>query len=350
MAFQMRAIYEFRVNEEFAHRLFRDDEGKNLGSVRLIQLPSDDPRLPLVGELQREIVGDCDRSFFFGWDIKYRYTKGEIHAAEVFHLFVTSAFEPVGENCGTIYDESAACPKCGAGAIQVSDLRLDLRKAPKSKDISRTIADIEIIVSQSLAERLVDSALTGFELQRVRHKARYEDDPVDLDAVPTGREVLRKAEAADVPRGTGKFDIWLNRPENRELMDKARDEYAAMRRTRAKSRGKPVPNWYQLVITSEPVDIASPTRTGVNPFEHDDKAEFRCPRGDTIGLNMLSEVHVSRTDCECTKADVMQTRQYIGTRRGYLRPRPLLIVSPRFRELIIEANVKGATFEVAYLE
>src|SRR6266404_8854123 len=43
----MRETYEFRVVEDFAGRLFRDDEGKKLGSgiVRLVQIASDDPRL-----------------------------------------------------------------------------------------------------------------------------------------------------------------------------------------------------------------------------------------------------------------------------------------------------------------
>ncbi|HET6239997.1 MAG TPA: hypothetical protein VFE41_34310 [Acetobacteraceae bacterium] len=62
--------------------------------------------------------------------------------------------------------------------MQVPDLVLDLRKAPKTADIASTIAG-EWIVSQRLAEILLSSGLTGFELRPARHRARYEDDPVD---------------------------------------------------------------------------------------------------------------------------------------------------------------------------
>jgi hypothetical protein len=48
--------------------------------------------------------------------------------------------------------------------VQVGPLRLDLRRAPKSKDIAQTIADDEWIVNQRLAELLIDARMTGFTL------------------------------------------------------------------------------------------------------------------------------------------------------------------------------------------
>ena len=69
--------------------------------------------------------------------------------------------------------------------MQVSDLRLDLRKVPKGKEIATTIAN-EIIVSQRLAERMTDAGLTGFELRPCGIKRRYGDDPLDLRQVPIG--------------------------------------------------------------------------------------------------------------------------------------------------------------------
>jgi len=62
---------------------------------------------------------------------------------------------------------------------------------PKGKEIATTIAN-EIIVSQRLAEKMIDAGLTGFELRPVRHKARYEDDPVDLRQVPTGARFFKR--------------------------------------------------------------------------------------------------------------------------------------------------------------
>src|SRR5258708_5381732 len=55
--FHMREIFEFRVVEEFANRLFSDNEGKKLGSglIRLVRIPSYDPRLVQIGKFQEEI-------------------------------------------------------------------------------------------------------------------------------------------------------------------------------------------------------------------------------------------------------------------------------------------------------
>ena len=42
----MREIAEFRVDEDFAAMLFRDDEGEKLGPVRKILISTSDPRFP----------------------------------------------------------------------------------------------------------------------------------------------------------------------------------------------------------------------------------------------------------------------------------------------------------------
>jgi len=347
----MREIYEFRIPEKYADRLFDRDEGIRLGdTVRKILLSGDDPRLPQVGKLDKAICAQAKeppRYFFAGWNVRYRYAKEELNAALALQLSITRTFEPAGEECGTVYDESTACPDCGAGATQTSALRLDLRKAPKNKDIAQTIAS-EIIVSQRLAELLTDNDLKGFELRQVRHKARYADDPFDLHEVASGREILQKAEAAGAPHPTGRFWVWLNRAENRVLSERAQKEYVELKRQARQLKGKPAPIWYQLVATT-PVEIVSPTRVGINPFDDDEKGECRCPRGDTIGLNLLSELSVSRKDFKECAADIARTRQYIGTRRGLLRPNPLLVISPKLWRILVENEVKGFSIEVAHL-
>lgn len=344
----MRTVYEFRVNGDYADRLFRPDEGKDLGSgsVRLIHISPDDPRFVRIGELDRVIHRDHQTFFFAGWHIHRRYTAAEIAAAPMLKVRVKPCFEPPGELCGTLYDESTACPHCGAGATQASDLRLDLRKAPKTKDIARTIAG-EIIVSQRMAERMIDTGLRGFELRRVRHKARYEDDSIDLREVPSGRELLQQAKAAGAPHGSGDFYVWINRAENTALWDKAREEFAAMRRQTARVRGKPAPIWYQLIVTAT-VDVAvPPTRTGDDPFDDDPHNEHRCPLGHVIGLNLLSELWIKSPGL--VDADVGVTRQYFGRRAGLLRPEPRLVISQRFWRVIQESKLKGLEVEVVHL-
>src|ERR1041385_6807730 len=246
----MREICEFRVVEEFAPRLFAENEGVRLGdTIRKVELATDDPRFCRVGELQREIRRKLDRSFFHGWKIRRVYSKAELAAAKCFRLLVTTKFEPAGEECGTKYDESSACPHvfapevqleisghkttipattCGVGAKQISDLFLDWKRIPKNKDISRTIAG-EIVVSARLVELFQDQAITGAEFRPIRQS------PASI---------------------TG----------SRE--------------------------WFQLLVQSDEVEIVPPTEAGIDPFDKDAKGEFHCPLGHVIGLTLLSEVSV----------------------------------------------------------
>jgi len=152
----MRETVEFRVVEKFAPLLFAEGEGKQLGtsgppSIRKVVLATTDPRYARVGELQKSLKQSKGKSFFFGWTINYEYSDDEICAAPLLHLNITEAFEPAGEECGTQYDETAACPICGAGARQVTPLYLPQERIPRSKDISRTIAG-EIVVSRQIQE------------------------------------------------------------------------------------------------------------------------------------------------------------------------------------------------------
>jgi hypothetical protein len=344
----MREIAEFRVLEKYAPCLFADHEGKKLDGhvVRKIEIDTSDPRYQKIGQIQRQISEETDDLFFYGWEFHRRYSDDELTAASCFLLTISAAFEPVGQLCGTEYDDSAACPKCGAGARQRTSLRLDLRKAPKSKDIARTIAH-EWIVSQRLAERMLDARLTGFELQRVRHKARYVDDPFDLREAPLGRELIRKGERAGAAYPTAEFDIWLHRAENVPLLQQARAEWLHLKQDGVRRTGRPAPVWYQLIVTSPCAEIVPPTRTGINPFNDDEKGEYRCPLGDTIGLALISEVSVS--GISHGGSDILCTRQFIARRAGVLRPRRLILISPRFWRLLRAESVKGAFVEVAHL-
>jgi len=248
----VRETAEFRVAGKLAPLLFRDDEGKRLGDgdfVRKISVSVEDERFQQIGQLQKQMQLSHGKAFFFGWQINRHYTKRELGEASWFHLTALNYFEPAGEECGTCYDQSSACPKCGSGAEQLSDLILDLRKAPKKKDFASTIAG-EWIVSQRLAEILLSSCLTGFELRPARHRAKYEDDPVDLSKVPTGREILRRAEAAGMPHNSCAFTVWLNRAENKAFWEQAHAEHAELLQAKARRPLQSLPTWYQVVVLS----------------------------------------------------------------------------------------------------
>ena len=165
----MRELIEFRVPEDRAAMFLEPGLGTSLGgTVRKVLLPMDDPRVKLIGDLEREFQ-KRDQSFFYGWHISRRYTHKELEAAELLQLLIRPTFEPPGEMCGTKYDDSAACPHCGAGASMRGDLHLDLQRIPKKKDLALTIAG-EPVVSAKLVKALREHGITGAEYLPVRHK------------------------------------------------------------------------------------------------------------------------------------------------------------------------------------
>jgi hypothetical protein len=350
----MRTSVEFRVAEKYAREYLEPSVGRVLGSpleieqfgpsVRAVTVFTDDPLYQRIGEIYRR-MRKRNQFFFLGWIVRHHYTRKELVEAEFFHLTAT-VFEPSGEECGTVYDESSACPHCGAGRGRTGPLVLDLRKAPKNKDLARTIAH-EWVVSQQLAERLVEAGMSGFELRPVRHKARYADDPIRYEDYPSGQELLRRAERAHVEFGTWEFYVWVNRGAQRDLSDDAFREHAAMRKRETAGLLSSLPAWYELVVTSPPVRMAAQTQCGIGPFDLDEKGEHRCPLGHVRGLNLLSEVYVDRASCD--GSDIMRTQEMVGVRRGVLVPSPLILITPRLWQLLQDEKMKGWKADIAYL-
>ena len=280
----MEEIYsEFRVQEQHASRLFGPSEGKRLGwtkqfgdkfvTVRKVELTADDPKFKRVGELNDLLKKQPHGFFFAGWIIRRRYSADDVRQAKLFLLCRIATFEPAGEECGTQYDESSACPSCKSGAKQVSPLFLDWKRIPKSKDIARTIAG-EIVVSKRMVELFESHSITG-----------------------------------------AKFGPVCNRPA-----------------TSAESK-----DWFQLLVESSDAEVVPPTKMGVNPFDEDTAGHYRCSHGDLIGLARLSEVSINRSSYN--GSDIVASRQFVGTRRGLLRPERFLLVSPKLQQVIREGKL-----------
>jgi hypothetical protein len=276
----MRETLELRVSEKEAWRCFRPDEGIPLGDdVRKVMLPLPDERLPRIHEINEELRRSKSRSLFWGWHIHRRYSEKELQAAKLLKLWPKAMFEPAGEECGTEYDESVACPRCGTGARQVSDLVLDLRRAPKGTDLAQTIAE-ELIISTRLAEELKAHGIRGAEFRPVRQKGK---------------------------------------------------------------KGAVSSDWLQLAVSASPVEVVPPTSAGVNPFKKDEEGEYRCSRGDLAGLNLLSELFVARSsydgsDLTCTRQS-FGVRRGLLRPTPYLLISPKLrelLVASRVRRLDIE--------------
>jgi len=346
----MIEMAEFRVPEEHAVKFLEDGCGTvmyvgPMPFVRKVTVSVGAPLYKFIGDLNQRFHG----TFFHGWSLTRTYTEAEITAAQIFYLEMSAVFEPEGEACGTLYDESGACPLCGGGYRQVNDLHLDLRRVPKKKDIARTIAD-EWIVSERLAGLMTEARISGCDLRPVRQKAFFGDAPLDLRRVPSGRVSLERAQVLDLELNSPEFSQWLWAPEQRDLTEKAEAENLERLKKRYAASNKPG-KWFQLVIKSPPVSLVPPTRLGIHPFEEDIEGRNRClyagQKDHVAGLNRLSEVSIAGSAWD--GSDIICTEQLVGVKRGILRPVPLLVISPRLRRLLIEHKVKGFREEVAYL-
>ena len=303
----MQEEYEFRINEKDAKEHLHPTDGVCLsGFVRKVVALSSDPIVAKIKEIQR-VFRASGEYFFLGWDVRRRYNNAELNSASTFLLKVKHVFEPCGEECGTLYDESHACNYCGSGSEQMSDLILDSCSLPKRGrlGIAKTIAR-EVVVSQGLVDLFLKNKLRGAEFRPVRKSNR----------------------SADVVQG-----------------------------------------WYQMLVNSAPLSIAASTRTCTELFDDlpkqsdepddyfdklgwegswcDRNGQYICPLGHTIGLHLLSELSVEKAEYEF---DIACTKQCIGVRRGLLRPERLLVVSQRFRQLAILHGLKGMDFGIARCE
>lgn len=114
------------------------------------------------------------------------------------------------------------------------------------------------------------------------------------------------------------------------------------------SRGKQISDsWYQLRVPVAEADIAAPTLVGGSPTDADPTGEYRCARGDLAGLNLLSEVSIRKETRG--EDDFIATRQYVGCRRGLLRPRQLILISPRVRQVLTSEKIKAFRADIAHM-
>ncbi len=294
----MTEIFEFRIVYEFAHLLFRADEGKDLGqitkSIKVVRLTKEDSRFYEIPIIANQIREKYNKNFFFGWGIIRKYNKKELETAKLLHLKIDTVFEPTGEECGTLYDESTSCEICGANGQQVGLLKLKKGSIPK-KDISKTIGG-EIVVSDKFVKAVQFRNIRGIKFEHI-----YFSNEIS--------------------------------------------------------------NYYQLIV-SEQTELSKMTIAGVNPFdlsenssqgesillgEHNIKFEkevYKCPKGHTIGLNILSEPYV--IDSVILKdVDFFKSKQMLGIRRGLLRQEPLYFASQSFRQMVIEEQLSGFEFEIS---
>jgi hypothetical protein len=340
----LKTEIEYRISEEYARSILDANEGKRINeSLRLIRLDARDPRWTSFARLYSTHKGNG----FYGWNIRRRYSVGETKNAKL-HLFhIGAGVLPTGEECGTLYDDLEMCPFCGAGRAQVSPLRLRVTKTPRKAEIARSWGG-EIIVSARVVRLLVDSHMRGFGLGPVQRPKKGEEEPFTFIDTASGQQLLYAALQAGVEYPSREFYLWTNSAEQRDMLERAIREHEIRKLPGRRLPGGTSREWYQLFVTSSPVELAPATLIGCNPFDDDIAGQHRCPLGlrdHVVGLNLLSQVTVQGEAWKA--ADFLHSRELIGVRRGLFNPKPLLFVSPRLHDLLQGNAVKGWSAEVA---
>jgi len=110
---------------------------------------------------------------------------------------------------------------------------------------------------------------------------------------------------------------------------------------------EPADNVRELFVEQHNAHIVPPTAVGVAPLTDGVADKDRCPEGDVLGLNLLSEVYIASSSRG--QADIFLTDEFIGARRGLLRPVRLILASPKVREIVRSEKLTGVAVEVAHV-
>jgi hypothetical protein len=129
----MPVCFDLRIAEDWAAKHLGPNVGKPMSQgpgfpvvTRQVVLNGDDP---LVEEIKQKVLASERRgeSLFCFVNHDYVYDKDELASASLLHLRPTVLVRTYGERYGTEYDDTSACPKCGAGRVQRSPLVMDPR-------------------------------------------------------------------------------------------------------------------------------------------------------------------------------------------------------------------------------
>lgn len=161
----MKEMIELRIAEDKASKVFDPSIGRKVGLVRVVDLSPDDARIQEVLRAQAAYASRGER-FYATALPKRAYSRAEMEDSRILQLRFPEAFEPTGEETGTVYDYNTACDICGAGRRQVSDLRLDLRELSADTDAARTIAG-EVVFSSPAARIMKRRPRSGVQLRPV---------------------------------------------------------------------------------------------------------------------------------------------------------------------------------------
>ena len=278
------------ICKEFSNLIPNEIQGIPRGdSLIRIEVDTSSPLYEEIRKANHYVRKELKDVFFFGWNYKRIYTEEEISNARLFKMSVRKYYEPCGRECGTVYDTSHVCEICKSGEKQISPLYTRKGSYLNNRDVASTIS-YEIVVTKRFVEFVHDYSLRG---------------------ITFGPVYIGKKLSSDI---------------------------------------------FQLMVQGCELDFSERSVFGVRPFDFTERSAdgigifkeevYKCPKGDNLGFNLLSEAFVK--DCnEIEKYDFFISHQTIGSYRGLINQRHVLFCSPRMRSLMLENKIRGFNFEVA---
>lgn len=227
------------------------------------------------------------------WKYVRKYKKEEFDSSNmIFQIIPCKQAQTSGEEHGTKYDYSESCPICHSGRRLIGNFRISRKSVLKSANLFQTYGG-ELITDDSLKTSCNNYGIKGIEFCKT-----------SVDG-------------------------------------------------------------YYLTSSSKRVNISNSTEFGCSPFdkaEYSDEISFsfgnidsnkkkeiyKCPNGDNLGLNILSEAFIEY-DNALFDVDFIQSAQYVGVHRGFLYQMPLYFCSQKFRRMVETEKLKGIKFEVAHI-
>jgi hypothetical protein len=253
--------------------------------TRQVVLDANDP---LVEKIKEKVLASerWGESLFCFVNYDYYYDKGELERAKVLKFRPTTLLRTYGERYGTHYDDSTACQVCGFGRVQRSPLIIDSRYLSKRKcDFLVTVTADEWVVSAKLAGVL----------------QRFAGDECRLQPIHD-------------------------------------------------SRGIQMADWFQLKVNGVFGSAVPPTRFGVDYFHPEDsKGEYVCSQHCLSGLNLLSELYVRPESMPDNWPALSITRDRIGRKAGWVVPAPLLLVTRKLADVLLESKSRGFELDVVHV-
>jgi hypothetical protein len=287
----MRLLLDMRMSEDWAQNHLPRNVGKpmSLGPEipAFTRQVTVDACEPIVETIRQKVVasergGESPCCFI---NLDFEYDKEELARAEMLRFRPTVLVRTYGERHGTVYDDSNACPKCGAGRAQRSTLIIDPRYL-KKKDCLVTITADEWIVSAKLANLLRQLASQDCTLEPIH----------DLHGNMMEDWFQLKVHAV--------FGSAISPP------------------------------------TKFGLDYFHPDDT---------KGEYVCPQHCLSGLNLLSELYMKPENEADQWPSLSITKNRVGRKAGWIVPAPFLLVTRRLADALLKNGIRGFGLDVAHV-